>query len=132
MQAIQTRLQKDRLNFADLFPVSGADTGTLIDRTLPINASVKTGSLAVVSALAGAFPTEPKGIVWFAIINYGSGLDTLRVRQDRLLAALEQQWGRAPQVPDQIKATLQFNQEPYRLGDPKRNEIIQSLQAQSQ
>lgn len=132
MQAIQTRLQKDKLNFADLFPVSGADTGTLIDRTLPINASVKTGSLAVVSALAGAFPTEQKGIVWFAIINYGSGLDTLRARQDRLLAALEQQWGRAPQVPEQLKATLQFNQEPYRLGDPKRNEIIQSLSAQSQ
>ncbi|MEM7066722.1 MAG: D-alanyl-D-alanine carboxypeptidase [Cyanobacteria bacterium P01_B01_bin.77] len=132
MQAIQTRLQTQNLNFADLFPVSGTDIGTLIDRTLPVNASVKTGSLAVVSALAGAFPTEQKGIVWFAVINYGSGLETLRAQQDDLLAALEQQWGKANQVPQQIKATLQFNQGAYRLGDPKRNEIIQSPQEQSQ
>lgn len=132
MQAIQTRLQPHGLNFADLFPVSGTDIGTLIDRTIPANASVKTGSLAVVSALAGVFPTETKGPVWFAIINYGSGLDTLRSRQDRLLAALEKQWGKAEQTPQQIKATLQFNQDPYRLGDPKRNEIIQSPMAQSQ
>ncbi len=132
MQAIQTRLQPQGLNFADLFPVSGTDVGTLIDRTIPANASVKTGSLAVVSALAGAFPTEQKGLVWFAIINYGSGLETLRARQDRLLAALEKQWGKANQVPQQITATLQFNQGPYRLGDPKRNEIIQSPTAQSQ
>lgn len=126
MQAIQTRLQSQNLNFADLFPVAGTDTGTLIDRGLPANASVKTGSLAVVSALAGAFPTEKKGLVWFAIINYGSGLDTLRARQDRLLAALEQQWGKPDQVPKPIKATLQFNQGPYRLGNPSRNEIIQA------
>ncbi len=132
MQAIQTRLQAQNLNFADLFPVSGTDIGTLIDRNLPTNASVKTGSLAVVSALAGAFPTEQKGTVWFAIINYGSGLETLRARQDRLLAALEKQWGKATQVPQQIEATLQFNQNPYRLGDPKRNEIIQAPMAQSQ
>ncbi|MEM9484745.1 MAG: D-alanyl-D-alanine carboxypeptidase [Cyanobacteria bacterium P01_F01_bin.116] len=132
MQAIQTRLQTRNLNFADLFPVSGTDIGTLIDRTIPANASVKTGSLAVVSALAGAFPTEEKGIVWFAIINYGDGLETLRAQQDRLLAALEQQWGKASQVPKQIKATLKFNQDPYRLGDPKRNEIIPNPTAQSQ
>lgn len=132
MQAIQTRLQTKNLNFADLFPVSGTDIGTLIDRNLPTNASVKTGSLAVVSALSGAFPTEKKGIVWFAVINYGSGLEALRTRQDRLLAALEKQWGKASQVPSQIKATLQFNQNPYRLGDPKRNEVIQAPMAQSQ
>lgn len=132
MQAIQDRLQTKNLNFADLFPVSGTDIGTLIDRTIPVNASVKTGSLAVVSALAGAFPTEQKGIVWFAIINYGDGLETLRSRQDRLLANLEQQWGKASQLPEQLKATLQFNKDPYRLGDPKRNEIIQLPTAQSQ
>ena len=132
MQAIQTRLQAQDLTFADLFPVAGTDVGTLIDRTLPVNASVKTGSLAVVSALAGAFPTEQKGLVWFAIINYGSGLDTLRVRQDQLLAALENHWGKAAQVPTQLKTTLRFNQDPYRLGDPKRNEIIQPSPAQSQ
>ena len=132
MRAIQTRLQEENLNFADLFPVSGSDIGTLIDRTIPVNASVKTGSLAVVSALAGAFPTEQKGLVWFAIINYGSGLETLRARQDSLLTNLEKQWGKSSQVPPQIKATLQFNHPPYRLGDPKRNEIIQAPTAQSQ
>ena len=132
MQAIQTRLQAQNLTFADLFPVAGTDVGTLIDRTLPINASVKTGSLAVVSALAGAFPTEQKGLVWVAIINYGAGLDTLRIRQDQLLASLENHWGKAAQVPPQIRTTLRFNQDPYRLGDPKRNEIIQSPTAQSQ
>lgn len=132
MQAIQDRLRTKNLNFADLFPVAGTDIGTLIDRSLPGNASVKTGSLAVVSALAGAFPTEKKELVWFAIINYGSGLETLRSQQDQLLAALEQQWGQAGSPPEQIKATLQFNQEPYRLGDPKRNEIIQSPTALSQ
>lgn len=132
MQAIQTKLQTQNLNFADLFPVSGTDIGTLIDRTIPQHASVKTGSLAVVSALAGAFPTEEKELVWFAIINYGSGLETLRDRQDRLLAALENQWGKASQVPTQIKATLQFNKDPYRLGDPKRNELIQAPTVQSQ
>ncbi|MEO0868177.1 MAG: D-alanyl-D-alanine carboxypeptidase, partial [Cyanobacteria bacterium J06642_11] len=87
MQAIQSKLQAHQLNFADLFPVSGTDVGTLIDRSIPQNASVKTGSLAVVSALAGAFPTAEKELVWFTIINYGSGLETLRDRQDRLLAA---------------------------------------------
>lgn len=132
MQAIQTRLQAQGLNFADLFPVSGTDIGTLIDRTIPANASVKTGSLAVVSALAGALPTEKKGIVWFAIINYGSGLETLRARQDRLLASLENQWGKPEQIPTQIKPQLQFNKDPYRLGDVKRNEIIQSPTVQSQ
>ncbi|MBT9311457.1 D-alanyl-D-alanine carboxypeptidase [Leptothoe kymatousa TAU-MAC 1615] len=132
MQAIQTKLQTQNLNFADLFPVSGTDVGTLIDRTIPQNASVKTGSLAVVSALAGVFPTEKKDLVWFAIVNYGSGLETLRARQDRLLAGIEQQWAKASQVPPQIKATLQFNQGPYRLGDPKRNELIQPPTAQSQ
>ncbi|ESA32834.1 peptidase s13 d-ala-d-ala carboxypeptidase c [Leptolyngbya sp. Heron Island J] len=132
MQAIQTRLQTKNLNFADLFPVAGTDIGTLIDRNLPTNASVKTGSLAVVSALAGALPTEEKGTVWFAIINYGSGLETLRGHQDRLLASLENQWGKASQVPQQIKATVQFNKNPYRLGDPKRNEVIEAPTAQSQ
>ncbi|MEM6255598.1 MAG: D-alanyl-D-alanine carboxypeptidase [Cyanobacteria bacterium P01_D01_bin.156] len=132
MRAIQTKLQTQNLNFADLFPVSGTDVGTLIDRTIPQHASVKTGSLAVVSALAGAFPTEKKELVWFAIVNYGSGLETLRNRQDRLLTALENQWEKTSQVPQQIKATLQFNKDPYRLGDPKRNELIQSPTAQFQ
>ncbi|MEO1401920.1 MAG: D-alanyl-D-alanine carboxypeptidase [Cyanobacteria bacterium J06635_1] len=122
LQMIQAKLAAHQLTIADLFPVSGTDTGTLIDRTLPHHAALKTGSLAVVSALAGAFPTEKKGVVWFAIINYGSGLDELRYRQDRLLADLEQRWGKAKEIPPELKATIRFNQGPYQLGDPARNQ----------
>ncbi|MEO0458893.1 MAG: D-alanyl-D-alanine carboxypeptidase [Cyanobacteria bacterium P01_A01_bin.114] len=122
LQTIQTRLVTHQLTIADLFPVSGTDTGTLIDRTLPSHAALKTGSLSVVSALAGAFPTEKRGVVWFAIINYGSGLDELRYRQDQLLASLEQRWGKSKEIPSELKAKIQFNQAPYRLGDPTRNQ----------
>lgn len=118
------KLQAQNLTIADLFPIAGTDKGTLEDRTLPQNAALKTGSLSVVSALAGAFPTEKKGVVWFAILNNGSGLESFRNRQDRLLATLEQRWGRASQLPAELKTTIQFNQDPYRLGDPKRNQAL--------
>ncbi|NEP19184.1 MAG: D-alanyl-D-alanine carboxypeptidase [Leptolyngbya sp. SIO4C1] len=124
LQAIQSTLAAHQLTVADLFPVAGTDTGTLVDRQLPSHAALKTGSLAVVSALAGAFPTEKKGVVWFSIINYGAGLDELRYRQDQLLAALEQRWGKAQQIPPELKTTIRFNQAPYRLGDPQRNQTL--------
>lgn len=122
LQAIQAELQPQDLTIADLFPIAGADGGTLDARKLPPHAALKTGSLASVSALAGAFPTEQKGIVWFALINYGSGLEELRTRQDRLLAALEQRWGRAEAVPPGLKTTIQIGQGDYQLGDPRRNQ----------
>ncbi len=122
--ALQERLRSQGLTFADIFPVVGADRGTLDDRSLPDHAALKTGSLAVVSALAGAVPTEAKGVVWFATVNYGSGLATLRRQQDRLLNELVSHWGKPAQVPAAIQPTVRFNQGSYRLGDPLRNERI--------
>jgi D-alanyl-D-alanine carboxypeptidase/D-alanyl-D-alanine-endopeptidase (penicillin-binding protein 4) len=124
LKAIHTKLQADNLTVADVFPIAGVDRGTLQDRRLPPYAALKTGSLSTVSALAGAFPTANKGVVWFAIINYGLGLESLRERQDRLLTDLEEQWGRSMELPSSLKITIQLNQDPYRLGDPQRNQPL--------
>lgn len=106
---------------SDIFPIAGADGGTVTGRDIPNNAVVKTGSLAVVSALAGALPTQNKGVVWFSLLNYGSGLDNLRSRQDQVLTALERQWGKATEIPPELQTTVQIGTDPYRLGDARRN-----------
>ncbi|MEM8504495.1 MAG: D-alanyl-D-alanine carboxypeptidase [Cyanobacteria bacterium P01_D01_bin.1] len=124
LQAIQSQLLSSGFTLSDIFPIVGADGGTVRDRGLPANAVVKTGSLAVVSSLAGAFPTESKGIVWFSIMNYGSGLDALRSRQDRVLSALEQQWGKAQTLPPELRSTVVIGQAPYQFGDPARNRLV--------
>ncbi|MDY7013624.1 MAG: D-alanyl-D-alanine carboxypeptidase, partial [Cyanobacteriota bacterium] len=103
--AIDRLLQGQSLGIADLFPVAGRDKlGTMLDRRFPPNTAIKTGTLAQVSALAGILPTQKYGWVWFAILNEGSNISTLRVEQDRLLQRLSQAWGTAslPQsaVPD--------------------------------
>lgn len=121
LQKIQEILQSQGLTISDIFPVAGADGGTIVDRGLPANAVVKTGSLAVVSALAGAVPTEDKGIVWFSLINYGAGLEALRSRQDQVISALEQQWGRAAGIPPELQTTVVIGQAPYQFGSPERN-----------
>ncbi|MGB3791084.1 MAG: D-alanyl-D-alanine carboxypeptidase [Phormidesmis sp.] len=124
LQAIQAQLLDSGFTLSDIFPVAGADGGTVRDRGLPQNAVVKTGSLAVVSSLAGAFPTETKGIVWFSIMNYGAGLDGLRSRQDQVLSALEQQWGKAQTLPPELRTTVVIGQAPYQFGDPLRNHPV--------
>ena len=106
---------------SDIFPIAGADGGTVTDRRIPNNAVVKTGSLAVVSALAGALPTQNNGVVWFSLLNYGSGLDNLRSRQDQVLTALESQWGKATEIPPELQTTVQIGTDPYRFGDIRRN-----------
>lgn len=106
---------------SDIFPVSGADGGTIRDRGLPGNSVVKTGSLAVVSALAGALPTQNRGVVWFSLLNYGSGLENLRSRQDQVLSALERQWGKADEIPPELATTVNIGIDPYRFGDERRN-----------
>lgn len=108
---------------SDIFPVSGADGGTIEDRRIPGNAVVKTGSLAVVSALAGALPTQNRGVVWFSLLNYGNGLDNLRSRQDQVLNALEQQWGKAEELPPELATTVIIGTDPYRFGDASRNKL---------
>ncbi len=109
---------------SDIFPIAGADGGTVTDRGIPNNAVVKTGTLAVVSALAGALPTEKKGVVWFSLLNYGAGLDSLRSRQDQVITALEREWGKATEIPPELQTTVKIGADPYRFGDIRRNLAI--------
>lgn len=126
LQQMQDELRSQGFTLSDIFPVVGADGGTVTDRNIPNNAVVKTGTLAVVSALAGALPTQQKGIVWFSILNYGSDLNDLRSRQDQVVSAIEQQWGKATEIPPELKTTVTIGQAPYQLGDPQRNQPIYS------
>lgn len=121
--ALQRSLQPYQLNVADLFPVSGIDTGTIDYRNIPKASIVKTGTLNEVSALAGVMPTRDRGLVWFAIINRGTNLDDLRNQQDVLLQSLIKRWGTvatpvsvAPNPAAQATAIL--------LGDSSRNEVL--------
>ncbi|MBE9118780.1 D-alanyl-D-alanine carboxypeptidase [Lusitaniella coriacea LEGE 07157] len=115
LQAIEGKLQDHSTSLPDLFPVAGRDTlGTMLDRNLPSETTIKTGTLARVSALAGVLPTQKYGWVWFAVINDGSNIEALRQQQDRLLQRLSQNWGAAS-----ISATLKPN-DVGRFGDPDR------------
>lgn len=116
-QALQ-QLVQPQLSLADLFPVSGRDLGTLELRAIPEQAVVKTGTLWNVSTLAGILPTREYGPTWFAIMNYGEGVDSFRRQQDRLLQALIKQWGPAPSSASQVPLA------PRRLGEPQRNEVL--------
>lgn len=123
-QTVQDILRASDYTVADIFPIAGRDGGTLVDRNMPNNAVVKTGSLAVVSALAGAVPTQKKGLVWFSLINYGSGLDNLRARQDQIISAVERQWGQVTEAPTDLKTTVRIGQDPYQFGSGRRNQSI--------
>ena len=130
MQKIQSLLRSSAsekgqpYTISDIFPIAGADGGTVEDRGIPSNAVVKTGSLAVVSALAGALPTKNRGLVWFSLLNYGSGLENLRSRQDNVLTALEQQWGKADELPPELQTSVRIGVDPYKFGDPTRNQLL--------
>lgn len=118
---VQEMLQRHDLSVSDVMPVFGQDTGTLAYRDLPPDAALKTGSLSQVSSLAGMFPTRDRGPVWFAVMNQGWDLTTLRDRQDALLAALQQHWGKAA-APTGLQSRIQMGEPPYQLGDPQRNQ----------
>ena len=119
-----TRETAQNFTISDIFPITGADGGTVRNRGLPQNAVVKTGTLAVVSALAGALPTQKRGVVWFSLLNYGSDLDGLRSRQDQIISALEQQWGKATEIPPELETTVRIGTDPYKFGDERRNQAI--------
>ncbi len=121
LQAIQDILRSQNYTISDIFPVTGSDGGTVTNRGLPTNSVVKTGSLAVVSSLAGVLPTKDRGLVWFSLMNYGSGLDALRSRQDQIVSALAQQWGKSADIPPELKTTVVIGRSPYRFGDIERN-----------
>ncbi len=120
--ALQRHLRGSDLTVADLFPVSGRDIGTLEFRQIPTHSPVKTGSLFDVSALAGAIPTRDRGVVWFAIINRGTGLDDLRDHQDWLLQQLVSQWGSPVILPTAIQPNIDGRRPS--LGDTSRNQVL--------
>jgi serine-type D-Ala-D-Ala carboxypeptidase/endopeptidase (penicillin-binding protein 4) len=124
LMAIQQNLQQHKLNLADLFPVAGADGGTLEGRRTPASAVVKTGTLNEVSAFAGVLPTRDRGLVWFAMINLGSGdIGIFHNQQDLLLERLQIAWGRPSTLPVAVQPDPR-NRNPINwLGNADRNQI---------
>ena len=109
-------------NIADLFPISGLDAGTLEERNVPKGATVKTGSLWDVSALAGFLPSGDRGLICFAIINRGNYLEGFRAEQDKLLHQLLKQWGTAKETPPALTRNALLDSGLNVLGAPERNE----------
>ena len=121
-RTLHQTLQSANLNLADIFPVAGAGKiGTLKDRNLPAGATIKTGTLNEVSALAGVLPTANHGLVWFVIVNKGSQIAKLRQQQDTLLQSLLQVWGRVTPLP---LVVTKHDRQPAYFGDPDRNLTI--------
>jgi len=121
--AIQRYLQSSEWVIADLFPVSGYDTGTLRDqsRNIPQGAVVKTGTLDDVIALAGVFPTQEKGLVWFTMVNRSPYWEETRPEQDKFLQELVNKWG---VVTSPRGIVPKINGDRLGLGDSGRNYII--------
>jgi serine-type D-Ala-D-Ala carboxypeptidase/endopeptidase (penicillin-binding protein 4) len=119
--AIARYAERNGFTIADLFPISGTDVGTLIDRNIPKNSVVKTGSLNEVSALSGVMPTQNRGLVWFSIINRGTNIDGLRQQQDVLLRSLQSHWGSPKARSASLTPTPTINTPNSLLGAPDRN-----------
>ncbi|MGD1809062.1 D-alanyl-D-alanine carboxypeptidase [Dapis sp. BLCC M126] len=121
--AIQRCLQNSEWVIADLFPVSGYDTGTLTDqsRNIPQGAAVKTGTLNDVIALAGVFPTREQGLVWFTMVNRSPYWEETRAEQDKFLQELVKRWG-ATTPPGGIVPKI--NGDRLGLGDSRRNIML--------
>ena len=122
--AIARYAERNGFTVSDLFAISGTDVGTLIDRNIPKNAVVKTGTLNEVSALSGVMPTKSRGLVWFSIINRGTNLEGLRNQQDILLNQLQTHWGKPDFRPTIITPTPSINTPESQLGAPERNVIV--------
>jgi len=121
--AIQRYLQGSQWVIADLFPVSGYDTGTLKDqsRNIPKGSVVKTGTLNNVIALAGVLLTREAGLVWFTIVNRSSYWEETRVEQDKFLQQLVNRW-EATTPPRAIIPRI--NGDRLDLGARDRNQIL--------
>ncbi|MEM1367053.1 MAG: D-alanyl-D-alanine carboxypeptidase [Cyanobacteria bacterium P01_H01_bin.15] len=94
-QAIEIYLEDNgsELTVWDLFPVGGWDSiGTMQFRGIPNGTANKTGTLNRMSALAGVFPTEERGLVWFALQNDDGNILEFRAAQDWLLTQLAEHW----------------------------------------
>ncbi|MEB3233215.1 MAG: D-alanyl-D-alanine carboxypeptidase [Leptolyngbyaceae bacterium] len=127
LMAMNQHVKDTPWTLADLLPVSGRDVGTLAGRQLPLSAAVKTGSLWSVSSLAGAFPTQDQGIVWFAIINRGSNLDQLREQQDVILNAFVEHWGEASLLPADLQPSLESLNPANQLGASSRIQPVDNM-----
>jgi D-alanyl-D-alanine carboxypeptidase/D-alanyl-D-alanine-endopeptidase (penicillin-binding protein 4) len=115
LMAIEDKYQSQSLGVRDLFPTSGRDrVGTMMNRTIPLGTTIKTGTLDTVSALAGVIPTRDRGQVWFAIINHGNDVSQFRKQQDLFLQRLSQHWHLTP-----VTIPVTTSVSPY-LGDPSR------------
>ena len=122
---IQTTLRSQQLSVADLFPVVGRERGTLGNRQIIPGAAVKTGTLNEVSSLAGVLPTRDQGLVWFTIIDIGTGsLSTLHTYQDELLQTLVTQWGAGLPIPPDLQPSDRLKLYEAQLGDPTRNQPL--------
>ena len=122
--AIARYAERNGFTVSDLFPISGTDVGTLIDRSIPKHSVVKTGTLNEVSALSGVMPTKKRGLVWFSIINRGTNLDNLRNQQDILLNQLQTHWGKPDSRSRSITPTPSINTSESMLGAPDRNIVV--------
>ncbi|MBV8887302.1 MAG: D-alanyl-D-alanine carboxypeptidase [Chroococcidiopsidaceae cyanobacterium CP_BM_RX_35] len=120
--ALERELQSYQLSLADLFAIAGRDRrGTIQIRQIPNATVVKTGTLNEVSSLAGVMPTRNRGLVWFAIINHGSHVDSFRTQQDQLLQHLLQKWQAALTLPAALTPHL-ASDVTNQLGAASRNE----------
>jgi D-alanyl-D-alanine carboxypeptidase/D-alanyl-D-alanine-endopeptidase (penicillin-binding protein 4) len=125
MLTIQRYLQPQQLNIGNIFPVAGRDGGTLSGRGTPAATVVKTGTLNEVSALAGVIPTRDRGLVWFTIINYGTGdIGKFHDQQDGLLQSLQKAWGVPSPLPPAIRPSDRASNPYNRVGSPERNTIV--------
>jgi D-alanyl-D-alanine carboxypeptidase/D-alanyl-D-alanine-endopeptidase (penicillin-binding protein 4) len=116
--AIERTLQPHNMTIGDLFAIVGQDKGILNERKIPSLAVVKSGSLNIVSALAGALPTQQQGTVWFATMNVGDNLEGFRTQQETLLQSFVSQWGTVQSLPKELTPN------PARSGKISRSEIV--------
>ncbi len=140
LMAIDGQLKRSGYSVADVLPVAGIDAGTIQNRDLPPEAAVKTGTLATVSTLAGSMPRDDGGVTWFAILHWGSDLDSLRDEQDVLLRTIVKPAGMAASESgsrlsseanssgDEMRGAIAHSTDPthraIHLGAPSRNDIL--------
>lgn len=117
--ALQNNFQMFNLSAADIVAVVGQDKGILDSRSLPTLAVIKSGSLDNVSTIAGALPTQVRGIVWFAILNGGVNMEGFRSAQDSLLSDFVRQWGAVSASPAELTPI------PHPIDKKARTEIVQ-------
>ena len=122
--AIARHAERNGFTISDLFPISGTDIGTLIDRSIPKYAVIKTGTLNEVCALSGVFPTRDRGLVWFSVVNHGSQIEGFRKQQDRLLQQLQAHWGTPKDRAFSITPTPKVNTPQSELGAASRNQVL--------